>query len=428
MKKRLEKILKMVYDKINSVQYMERSRLKKGDFTRNRKMSFVQTIAVLLTGMRESIQTTLIKFIEEHAPDIDTYSKQAFSKGRLRVRPEAIRELIDTSVEAFYTSGTYDTYNGYRILAVDGSKLNLPCSEELISVYGEQLTSGYPQVQALSSCLYDVLNGIIIDTEIYPCRYRERDAAVNHVEFLKKSEHGTELVILDRGYPSAELLETFDNSDIYYLMRCSSEFCKRFSITSDDCIITHRFKKHPYTATMRYVQCIIPYTDPETGEQKEVLERLITNLPQNKFDVESLKELYHLRWCVETEYRRFKEDMEIENFSGLSETVIRQDYYASIFLANMALISVYLNKDSIDNVHNTDNDNKYVQRQNIKTTIECLTPKVVKMVLTDFKPKRTFIFLDIMRKLIKCTTPVKPGRSFPRVKKHKSAKFSMPYR
>ena len=59
------------------------------------------------------------------------YSKQAFSKGRLRIRPDAIRTLFDFTVKEFYTNAPFSTFLGYRVLAIDGTRLNLPGTAEL---------------------------------------------------------------------------------------------------------------------------------------------------------------------------------------------------------------------------------------------------------------------------------------------------------
>ena len=60
----------------------------------------------------------------------------------------------------------------------------------------------------------------------------------------------------------------------------------------------------------------------DTGE----VEVLLTNLTEN-FD---FKHLYFLRWGVEIEYDVLKNALEIENFSGRTETAIKQDFYAHI--------------------------------------------------------------------------------------------------
>ena len=45
-------------------------------------------------------------------------------------------------------------------------------------------------------------------------------------------------------------------------------------------------------------------------------EILLTNLTEDEFDINALKELYHLRWNIETHYNILKNRMKLEEFSG----------------------------------------------------------------------------------------------------------------
>jgi hypothetical protein len=44
-------------------------------------------------------------------------------------------------------------------------------------------------------------------------------------------------------------------------------------------------------------------------------------------EVDLFKELYYLRWGIEENYKRLKQWVEIENFSGKSVLSIQQDFY-----------------------------------------------------------------------------------------------------
>lgn len=419
MSKRLVVIVKMVYDIVHNPQYKEKWKMRKEDFTRNRKMNFVQTIAFILTGIPRSLQAGLIAFMEEYAKEVQSYSKQAFSKGRLRLNPEAIKELFDLTAENFYKLGKYDTLRGYRILAVDGTKYNLPNSKELSEVYGEQITGGAPQVQAMGSCLYDVLNGILMDAQIHPLKTSERDIAVSHMNRLMEMEPKKELLLFDRGYPSGELIRELESRGLYYLMRCSREFCCGMKPTSYACNLTYTFKKAKYTATFRYIRLVLPALNEKTTE-----EILITNLPEKDFPLSEMTALYHLRWGIENKYDEVKNILEIENFSGQSDIVIRQDFYASMFLSNLAAIAAYDNREEIEKAHNTA-ENKYRYKQNINVTVSVLRDHVTEMLLVDSDRKRSKIFKRILRTLIPAVVPVISGRSFLRSTKHHSLSFPL---
>ncbi len=82
--------------------------------------------------------------------------------------------------------------------------------------------------------------------------------------------------------------------------------------------------------------CAIDGTSMQLPNEVEVL---ITNLVDSqKYDVSVFKSLYHLRWGVEENYKRLKQWVEIENFSGTSALSVQQDFYAKIVSTNLTAL------------------------------------------------------------------------------------------
>ena len=71
----------------------------------------------------------------------------------------------------------------------------------------------------------------------------------------------------------------------------------------------------------------------KTGE----IEILATNLSPVEFSSQELKGLYKKRWEIETGFDRLKNYVRIEDFSGRSIELIEQDFYANVFLYNVAM-------------------------------------------------------------------------------------------
>ena len=63
---------------------------------------------------------------------------------------------------------------------------------------------------------------------------------------------------------------------------------------------------------------------------------LATNLDKNEFTIEELRELYAKRWDIKTGFKKLKSQIQIENFSRYRHIIIEQDFYANIFLYNIA--------------------------------------------------------------------------------------------
>jgi len=52
------------------------------------------------------------------------------------------------------------------------------------------------------------------------------------------------------------------------------------------------------------------------------------------------KELYFLRWGVETFYDELKNKLKVEHFTGYSRASIQQDFFCTIFISNLQSVMV----------------------------------------------------------------------------------------
>ena len=167
--KALPGILDICYQLLHDPAFVNRAKTSPSAFTRKRKLSFVDFMLFLISGAKNSLQSELNHFLDMTKHEDQNYSKQAFSQGRQRIRPEAFKELSDTVVREVYKKVATKTWKMHHLLAIDGSRLNLPINSNLSLEFGEQITSGAAQPQALCSCLFDVLNGIIVDARLDGC-------------------------------------------------------------------------------------------------------------------------------------------------------------------------------------------------------------------------------------------------------------------
>lgn len=62
-------------------------------------------------------------------------------------------------------------------------------------------------------------------------------------------------------------------------------------------------------------------------------------------------DLYHRRWGIETDYRRLKQTLCLDNFSGRSVTAVKQDFHAGQLLKNLALLMQHLLQPVIEQRH-----------------------------------------------------------------------------
>lgn len=418
--KRFVKAIKMTYNKLHENEFKVGACMRKEDFTRNRKMDFTDFMLLILKGTKKSMQAIVNEGLKEFHMEQETYSKQAFSKGRQRINPEAFLQLFNDITESFYEDDSFKRYKGFRVMAIDGTKYNLPNTPELLEIYGsERYSNDKIQVQAQGSCLYDVLNEVLMDIKISPFNTSERELAKLHIKSLNKFNPQKELVLMDRGYPSCELIDFINNEGINFLFRSNkNEFIKELRDASgNDVIITHAFKdkatKKIKTFSLRAISILL-----DTG----VTETLITNVFDENFTAEDFKYLYNLRWGIETKYDDFKNKLQIENFSGITPIAILQDFYATMYLSNMAAFAQLDCAEELEKKLRT-KELKYEYKINVSMTVSILKDEFIKACLEPSNRKRDKMVAHIMKQLLQCVVPIRNGRNFDRTVQKRPKKF-----
>lgn len=406
-------IVHYIHYLISGEYFLRRSTERQMDFSRKGKMSFTDYIYAIIQNTKSSLQVGLNAFFDTYKKGNIEYTKQAFSKGRQRIKVEAFQELFYAVVEKFYEKADITSWKGYQLFGIDGTRLNLPCTDELAELYGTQVSPGEPQVQALVSCAYDLMNGIIVDTRFAPCDSNERAAAKDMITQFHVKNVTNPVFIMDRGYPSAELIDAIEKSGYKYIMRYSSEFLKRAKVQAEDTIIEHRFAKLNHPLKLRVLKIQL-----SNGES----EHLVTNILDSNISLDDFKWAYRKRWDIETKYDDVKNKLEIENFTGYSPKAILQDFYATMFLANLAGVLEYDLHEEIEAAH-CKPENRYAYKMNIAMTISELKRTVVEMLATTSNTKRDILYRQMTIRLAKAVVPVRPNRSSKRAKKHSSMKY-----
>tara|TARA_R110001592_G_scaffold123108_2_gene330620 strand:- start:343 stop:792 length:450 start_codon:yes stop_codon:yes gene_type:complete len=122
---------------------------------------------------------------------LKSFTKSAFVQCRKKIQPGVFKKLSEMLIDEFYTDNELGIklWNGFRVLAVDGSSITLPFTDELKGIYGlvkNQTDTGV--VQARGSVLYDVL-----DSQLSPKKEGERALELLHLVKTKARD----LIIYD---------------------------------------------------------------------------------------------------------------------------------------------------------------------------------------------------------------------------------------
>ena len=308
------------------------------DFIRNRKIGFDGTIKYILGNSRESMAFTSEKFAD--ASVIGNVTPAAICKARAKISYGAIEEVFEECAKAIPAS---KNYNNYRLIAFDGMKGEMPNLPSLRTLYPVNSKQGYPMFHALAA--RDILNNIFLCADFQPAPADERQMASRMLDKLSASKEKI-IYLMDRGFPCVALIQKLNNMGQKYVMRVSGKFLTEVSDfaksdkTDELLTITYGERRGancktkaelPYTFSLRCVRIKL-----DSGED----EICITNLLKEDFTVEQIKELYNYRWGIETSYDYLKNSIFVEEFTSKRENGIKQDFYASLWAANLTSIAI----------------------------------------------------------------------------------------
>jgi hypothetical protein len=97
----------------------------------------------------------------------------------------------------------------------------VPNSDENLEIFGTN-PNQYKKDGALASVsvLFDVMNDIIVDSEINRYRSNERESAKNHIKKITTIKNS--IILFDRGYPSKDLFQCLISNNLLFLLRLPS--------------------------------------------------------------------------------------------------------------------------------------------------------------------------------------------------------------
>lgn len=325
------------------------------DFTRRRKLDFETMLNLILSMKGGSISKELYGYF---GADVKTATSSAFVQQRAKLKANVF-EYIFRSFNSRTSHLDTNTYNGYRLLAVDGSDINIARNPDT-DTYFEKMDYNQFHLNAV----YDVLNKTYFDAVIQPAPKEHEIRAA--IEMLERNEYKDKTIIMaDRGYECFGLYEHVNRKDnLEYLIRVSnSRTNETKKLPMADCDIDVSFelrttqrkedKKAYADGTAKYVrgrslrgkekiQVTWDFESPFLFSYRVVrfeiapgeYETIVTSLDRETFSPDKIKELYHLRWGIETSFRELKYAIGVLNFHTKREDFIQQEIYAMLTMYN----------------------------------------------------------------------------------------------
>lgn len=391
---------------------------KSSDFSRNRKLTFNRTVLLILNMLKRSLATEVREFFELIEGNNITCTKSAFTIQRMKLKPSLFEVWNKFFVDCFYHyyGEKVKKWNNFLLIGVDGSTAYLFNKPEVKNYFGvqENQFTGAPISRVMK--FYDVLNKITIFSKICPIKISEQTIVENHIEKLPENS----LSIYDRGFPSFALMYMHINQERirHFVMRSKAGFNKQviaFMDSAENDIIVEMFAKEKAIEKLyQYGYCVTKNTSIKVRMVKAVLntgeiEVLLTNLyDQDIYKTACFKDLYYMRWGVETSYGADKNVQQLEQFSGHTVCSIEQDFYALIFVANLQSL---IEKQCEPFLEKINKQRTYNYKINKNISIGSMKNKIVLLFLTE-KPQN--ILLHLQNLFEQNTEPIRSNRNYPR--------------
>lgn len=394
-------------------EFIKRFRLQDTAFTRSRDLPFHRLVALMLNlrkGSTEQELGTFFSTLEEQPVATARVSAAAFCQARRKVSEAVFVALNRLALQA-YRNGCGDRrWQGFRLLAVDGTTLRLPPGEALESAFGAQ-PSG--PTLARASTLYALEDQLVIDTALAATCVGEHELAIKHLAAAGRGD----LIVYDRGYPAFWLFALHRAKQIDFCMRMPrggfAEVDAFFQSDEPSRLVTLSASPDQRRACgdqqvcadaikLRLVRVRLK------GGDTEVLATSV--LDEQRIADRLFGELYRRRWGVEEGYKRLKCWAEIESISGRSLLAVRQDVHAKVLAFNLTSM--------LRNVAQCLADRRYAQRKHRYqvrgcSSLSAMKNNLVRLIIAD-PPDRQHLLEALLRQLATAVDAVREGRSFPR--------------
>lgn len=355
-KKELKKAIRKISQ--NKEQYVIEP---EKNFTRKRKLPLDVTLRAMMSLGGSSLNREMLDIFNF---DTDMPSSQAFLKRRSKILTKAYEDIFYSFTQ---TCSSPKLFKGYRLLAVDGSDLHVPTNpHEEDSFFPERKNLKAYNLLHLNA-MYDLNEHIYTDAVIQSARKHDECAAFTAMVDRYHSSHPA-VFIADRGFEAYNNLAHVQEAGQRFLIRVRDitshgsisqrfhlpeidEFDISFNVgltkkktnetKKSDLIILSNIIKfdylppkcqknveiEPYNLFLRFVR--VKVTD-------DLHELLLTNLPVSEFSPEDLKELYAMRWGIETSFRDLKYTVGLIYFHSKKTEYIIQEIWTHLTMYNFS--------------------------------------------------------------------------------------------
>ena len=360
------KVLKsLLFREINSLDRSEYAKSPDVDFTRSRKLPFYALITTMLRMEGKSMGNELISMFPKAS---GTPSVSAFVQQRSKLKEGVFDDLFHSLVRSAESIQKPKTINGLRLLAVDGSDVQIPTdtkhTDSLVALKQGKEIYNMLHINAL----YDLIQRTYVDDIIQD--YNNMNEHKAFVEMVDRSWLDNVLVMADRGYESFNNMAHAAEKGWYFLFRARESHgiadgldlpaAGSFDVPIDlrltrkqtkeaKALFADRNHYHylSHVAKLDYLPACSRKSDPLIWYNisfrivrfpitEDSYETILTNLPEDIYPTSEIKRLYSLRWGIETSFRSLKYTVGLLYFHSKKAEYIRHEIVARLIMYNFS--------------------------------------------------------------------------------------------
>lgn len=383
------------------------------NFSRKSALTAEKVIRLFISAEGGSLAKIL------HDADIQV-TASALSQRRAQIPPEVFRNVFDR-----FNAGCVDNdlFRGYRLLAVDGTAVNLPRNPKSPSfVQNDGIPNGVNQLHVTP--LYDILSRTFADVVIQPEPKKDEIGAL--VEMLERNTFPQKtLIIADRGFEGYNLIaRCLEKPNVDFLIRVKQSRSAmrevaKLPMMELDCMIGFTITTTQTNADKQggYIHLQVPKKSKAGSKTRRgrwdfpspypmrfricrflldngEFETVATSLPAS-FTLDDIKELYHLRWGIETGFRDLKYTLGLVNLHGKSDAFAMQELLSSLTAYN------YTSRVCREVIVRQPKDGVYAYKVNFKMAV---------MLCKEFLRTPNADGEKLLQEIARYTVPVRPNR------------------
>lgn len=389
------------------------------DFTRNRIISFSEVLRFLTSLGAQGLDKEMLHLFSYSET---TPTSSSMIQARNKLNENALPYLFK-SFTAELPKGVL--FHGYQLLAVDGSKFTLPENNKEPSYHVKNPNSEKGRNVLHLNGLYHLLSGIFED--VYFQSVHEANEHLALQAMLERRPNADKFILVaDRGYESYNNFAHIAHAGGKYVIRGRSgkvgilsgldlpdaeEFDQEVTLTickkntkkvKDNPKLYKRIRSNStfdffteecleYPMKLRVVKIKVSET---------LTEILYTNLPKQEITAEELKDIYRMRWGIETAFLYLKYALGAVAVHSKKSNFVMQELYAKVIMYNFCQsIAIHV---------------KVKQKKKWKHKKKLNTKMAIDICMTFWRSPEEIAPKDLKKLLLKHLVPIRDGRSSPR--------------